>query len=53
MSLFEIDFIIEQYRCPLINDVRVNMRNISKYYDSGNYASNVKEIINKFSMEKN
>jgi len=53
MSLFEIDFIIEQYRCPLINDVRVNMRNISKYYDSDNYALNVKELINKFNGEKN
>ena len=53
MSLFEIDFVIEQYRCPLINDVRVNMRNISKYYDSNNYALNVKELINKFNGEKN
>ena len=47
------DFVIEQYRCPLINDVRVNMRNITKYYDSDNYALNVKELINKFNGEKN
>jgi len=53
MSLFEIDFVIEQYRCPLINDVKVNMRNITKYYDSDNYAINVKEFINKFNGEKN
>ena len=35
-------------KCPILNDVKLSERNMSKYYDFDNYSINIKQILNEF-----
>jgi len=47
-SLFGFEFEIDMSKCPILNDVKLSERNMSKYYDFDNYSINIKQILNEF-----
>ena len=47
-SLFGFEFEIEMSKCPILNDLKLSERNMSKYYDFENYSINIKKILSDF-----
>jgi ATP-dependent Clp protease protease subunit len=44
------EFYVEGSKCPMINDLVISNRNMTKYYDTDNYSLNVKKILNDFKV---
>jgi ATP-dependent protease ClpP protease subunit len=49
-SLFGFEFEIDMSKCPILNDIKLSERNMSKYYDFDNYSINIKHILNEFKI---
>jgi ATP-dependent Clp protease protease subunit len=48
IDLNGILFSIESSKCPILNDIQVSDRNMSKYYDFDNYSFTVKQLLSEF-----
>jgi len=49
-SMFGFEFEIDMSKCPILNDIKLSERNMTKYYDFENYSINVKQILNEFNF---
>jgi ATP-dependent protease ClpP protease subunit len=49
-SLFGFEFDIDMSKCPILNDIKLSERNMTKYFDFENYSINVKQILNEFNF---
>jgi len=49
-SMFGFEFEIDMSKCPILNDIKLSERNMTKYFDFENYSINVKQILNEFNF---
>jgi len=49
-NMFGFEFEIDMSKCPILNDIKLSERNMTKYFDFENYSINVKQILNEFNF---